>query len=370
MNAWRVSLLRSRSALQLILCALFLGAGHTVAFAAQSPPANPVTCATCHVGVTHSYAQAPMRHAMEPANANPTLNAHPDLKAEIGGFSYSIQTRNGQSTYAVSQGGQTLTLPIHWVMGQHSQTFVLEKDGKLYESLVSYFPRENGLGISPGDNSIKPTNLTEAMGREISPWETLSCFNCHATRASSGTRLTLNTLVPGLNCERCHEGAQQHMADAANDNFKTVPRSLKHMSTQEISTFCGQCHRTWENVVRNRWKGPSFVRFQPYRLQNSRCYAADDPRVSCLACHNPHQQVNHDQAYYDRKCLACHMQKGAQALPASVTGKTPAPTVKACPVATANCSSCHMPKVELPGGHAQFTDHQIRVVHPGDPYPN
>jgi hypothetical protein len=28
-----------------------------------------------------------------------------------------------------------------------------------------------------------------------------------------------------------------------------------------------------------------------------------------------------------------------------------------------------MPKVELPGGHAPFTDHMIRITHPGDPYP-
>jgi hypothetical protein len=28
-----------------------------------------------------------------------------------------------------------------------------------------------------------------------------------------------------------------------------------------------------------------------------------------------------------------------------------------------------MPKVELPGGHAQFTDHFIRIVKPGESYP-
>jgi formate-dependent nitrite reductase cytochrome c552 subunit len=43
---------------------------------------------------------------------------------------------------------------------------------------------------------------------------------------------------------------------------------------------------------------------------------------------------------------------------------------KACPIAKANCVSCHMPKVELPNGLITFTDHQIRVVRPGDPYPN
>lgn len=336
--------------------------------AAQSAKAAPATCATCHAGVANSYAHAPMRHAMEPATADPVLLANPDLKIQQNGYSYSVQTaKDGHSTYTVSDATGTLSLPIHWAFGQHSQTFVLEKDGKMYESLVSYFPRENGLGTTPGDQDLKPKNLTEAMGRELPQWESLSCFNCHASNAVNGTRLTLNTLVPGLECERCHAGAQQHMADAINDNFKTLPKSLKRMSTGDISNFCGQCHRTWDMAVRNHWKGPAFVRFQPYRLQNSKCFAADDPRISCLACHNPHQQVNHDQAFYDKKCLACH---GETHVASAAHAGTSLPMAKSCPVAKANCSTCHMPKVELPGGHAQFTDHDIRIVHPGDPYPN
>lgn len=342
--------------------------------AAQPKKAEAVTCGTCHAGVVSSYAHAPMRHAMEPVDTDPVMLANPSLAVKLNGYDYSVQTRDGRINYSVSDGsGGTLTLPVRWVFGQHSQTFVLEKDGKLYESLVSYFPREKGLSTTPGDDFLKPKNLTEAMGRELSSWETLSCFNCHASNAVSGTRVTFNTLNPGLNCERCHEGAQQHMADAVNDNFKTLPKSLKRMSTGETSTFCGQCHRTWETVVRNHWKGPAFVRFQPYRLQNSRCYAADDPRIGCLACHNPHDQVNHDQAYYDKKCLACHGETHAQTTTASLTGVAapdPSREAKTCPVAKAKCASCHMPKVDLPGGHAQFTDHQIRIVHPGDAYPN
>jgi hypothetical protein len=29
-----------------------------------------------------------------------------------------------------------------------------------------------------------------------------------------------------------------------------------------------------------------------------------------------------------------------------------------------------MPKIELPGAHAGFTDHQIRIVRAGEAYPN
>ena len=330
--------------------------------------AAPVTCATCHAGVAAHYANAPMRHAMEPQGANPQLAAHPSLTAQLGKYSYSVQTKDGQSTYTVTDGADTLALPIRWIFGQHSQTFVLEKDGRLYESLVTYFPRDNTLSITPGDWQITPHNLTEAMGRELPLWESRSCFDCHATGVVPGEKLAPEKLTPGLDCERCHEGAGQHRADAAQDNFKTLPKSLRRMDSEEISNFCGQCHRSWDTVVRNHWKGPAFVRFQPYRLANSKCFIGNDKRISCLACHDPHQPVNHDQSYYDAKCLACH--GAARPVLAKTSATPPAPMYKPSPVAKSNCVSCHMPKVELPGGHAQFTDHQIRVVHPGEPYPD
>jgi Cytochrome c554 and c-prime len=329
--------------------------------AQHAKPSNaPVTCATCHNGVATSYATAPMRHAMEPQGTNPVLAAHTDLSLQLGSYTYKVQTKDGQSTYTVSDGTDSLTLPIRWIFGQHAQTWVLEKDGHYYESLVSYFPRANGLAITPGDQKITPHNLTEAMGRQLPIWETRTCFNCHGGGVTANEKLAPTKVTPGLDCERCHVGAQQHMADAAQDNFKTVPKSLKRLDSEQVSDFCGQCHRTWDTVMHNKWRGPAFVRFQPYRLENSKCFIGNDSRISCLACHNPHQPVNHNVTYYDAKCLACH----SDAKPASTASPT-----KTCPVSKSNCTSCHMPKVDLPSGHVQFTDHYIRVVHAGEPYP-
>ena len=356
-----------------LVCPLSAASAPALAQASKSP-ATPINCGTCHVGVAAHYATAPMRHAMEPQGANPQLAAHPNLTGQIGKYSYSVQTKDGQSTYTVSDGTDSMSLPIRWIFGQHSQTWVFEKDGHLYESLVSYYPRDNTLATTPGDQKINPTTLTEAMGRELTVWESRSCFNCHATGVVPGEKLALEKLTPGLECERCHAGAGQHMADAAHDNFKTLPKSLRRLDAEEVSTFCGQCHRTWDMVVRDHRHGPAFVRFQPYRLGNSKCFIGNDKRISCLACHDPHQPVNHDQAYYDSKCLACHTAPHA-ASKASGTASTAPVTAsrvaaKTCPVAKSNCAGCHMPKVELPGGHAQFTDHQIRIARPGDPYPN
>jgi hypothetical protein len=46
-----------------------------------------------------------------------------------------------------------------------------------------------------------------------------------------------------------------------------------------------------------------------------------------------------------------------------------AQTANACVVGTENCVTCHMAKIEVPGTHATFTDHWIRIVRKGAPYP-
>jgi hypothetical protein len=314
-----------------------------------------------------------MRHALEPENDDPVLNAHPKLTVQQGPYTYTVETKDNHSTYTVTDGKDTLTIPLRWIFGQNSQTWVLENDGHLYESMVSYFKRDSALATTPGDQRITPHTVTEAMGRRLSTWEVFECFNCHASGARAGEKLKPEALRPGVDCERCHVGALQHMDDAAHDNFKTIPPKLRPMDARESANFCGQCHRTWDTVIRNHWKGAVDVRFQPYRLESAKCFIGTDRRISCLACHDPHQPVNHDDAYYDSKCQACH----APAKIAAVSSTTAAsstsavlPLFKVCPVSKDKCVSCHMPKVEQPGGHSVFTDHLIRVVKPGEPYPD
>lgn len=102
------------------------------------------------------------------------------------------------------------------------------------------------------------------------------------------------------------------------------------------------------------------VRFQPYRLVNSKCYDPSDRRISCAACHNPHQEVVAVDSFYDRTCLACHAAGHAAAAKSRA---------KSCPALKENCVTCHMPKLELPGSHYKFTDHRIRIVNAKEGYP-
>ena len=297
---------------------------------------------------------------MQLPGGNETLATHPKLTFRRGPYSYSVETHDGKSQYNVSDGTQTISLPILWSMGAQAQTWVLEHDGNMYESLVSYYPSIQGLDVTVGDEHLAPKSLDEAIGRPLGEAGTRTCFGCHATGAVVDHKLNLTSFKPGLTCGHCHIGADAHLAAVVQGDMSIVPPNLKCLSSEEISNFCGQCHRTWELVVRAGWRGPANVRFQPYRLANSQCFDGSDPRISCIACHDPHQQVVRDSSYYDTKCLACHSPAAAAA----------PPHANVCPVAKSKCASCHMPKVPFPGGHFIFTDHDIRVVKPNEPYPN
>jgi hypothetical protein len=73
--------------------------------------------------------------------------------------------------------------------------------------------------------------------------------------------------------------------------------------------------------------------------------------------------LERDAAFYDSKCLACHLTRSGDA-------KTPSRSAAACPVSKQQCAKCHMPKVELPEMHFKFTDHWIRIVRPNDSIPH
>lgn len=338
-----------------------------LASAQSKPNPKPVTCASCHQAEAFAQSTSQMAHALQLPGSNQVLAAHPKLTYRKGAYSYSVDTHNGKSVYSVTDGTQTITLPIGWAMGAQAQTWVLERNGQMYESLVSFYPLINGLGITTGDESLSPKTLDEAVGRPVSKEEAKTCFNCHATHAVFDHNLDFAAMKAGVTCERCHTDADAHLMAILAD-AKTIPTPAKigQPSTEDMSNFCGQCHRTWETAVRSHWRGEADVRFQPYRLANSRCYNGDDARISCVACHDPHGKIVRDTASYDTKCLACH--SSAALAVATTSATTPHP--KACPVAKSNCASCHMPKVALPNGLMKLTDHQIRVVRPNEPYPN
>lgn len=325
---------------------------------------DSLKCAACHPREQHMQGGTPMAHAL---GLSTYAGSPKPLQLERDGYSYRIDVQDGKPIYSVTDGKQSIAVPIRWTFGAKSQTYVLEYRGAFYEGLISYFRETDGLDVTIGDSGIHPTTMEQALGRPIDNQEVTACFGCHSSGAiPSGGAVQLEHVTPGVTCVRCHAEGLQHQAEALRGKPTVIPANLLKQPPEQISQLCGQCHRTWETVMRMHVQGTNDVRFQPYRLSNSKCYDGGDARLSCLTCHNPHRAELPSAAEVDTKCLACHSSSDHAASLASAGGSVP----KSCPVAKSNCASCHMPKVQLPGGHRPFTDHQIRVARSNDPYPN
>jgi hypothetical protein len=326
--------------------------------------ASPATCSPCHKAQTTSFAHADMTRALESIKECEILRSNPTLKATINGYSYEIKRVGDESLYSVTNGTDTITANLRWAfgLGAAGQTYLFERDGRWYESRVSYYSEIRGLDVTMGAQGATPANLDEAAGRRTGAADVSECFNCHATHSVKGTQLTLDRMTAGVQCERCHGESSAHLEAVRTGSAKAAtPRRLGQLSTEEVSDFCGQCHRTWADIA---MKGPHSilnVRFQPYRLALSKCYSADDKRISCTTCHDPHSQVQRSAAAYDTKCLSCHAASASPATKASA---------HLCKVAKKDCVTCHMPKLELPGSHNKFADHMIRIARANEKYPD
>ena len=318
--------------------------------------ASPIDCAPCHRKETRNFNATSMALSLFPAVASDVLKANPKMTVSIGGYHYTLAAGGGQPLLSVSNAGQTVSAPLAWAFGRGvtGQTYLYQRDNRWYESRVSYYQATKNLDLTMGMQNIKVTNLNEASGRLMPVAEAGQCFDCHATSVIKYPRLDLSKMREGVQCERCHGAAESHVSR------KTPMGKLTRLTTEEQSDFCGQCHRTWAQVAAGGPRGVENVRFQPYRLANSKCYDAADSRIRCTACHDPHSPLETAAAPYDAKCLACHSRAARPATKASA---------HICKRATSNCAGCHMPRLDLPGAHKQFTDHWIRVAKAGAAYP-
>jgi hypothetical protein len=324
-------------------------------------------CARCHASKASTQSATPMAHAMEAAADCQVLIANPRLTFRNGPYSYQITRQGGHSVYTVSDGVNTISEPILYCFGQGvaGQTYIFQHNGSLYESRVSYFKGHEGLDITILHPRSTPASLEGALGRPMSEEATQGCFSCHSTAAVSGSRLQLGRLTPGVGCEACHGPGEKHVAAVKSGDFKD-PQIFnpKRLDALDLSQeFCGSCHQSFDRVMLLPDQGGiNNIRFQPYRIFNSRGHVMNDRRISCVGCHDPHDKLEHEPSFYDSKCFACHLSDPKEAA-------TEARMAAACPVGKKQCVTCHMPKVELREMHFKFTDHWIRIVRPGDPTP-
>jgi Cytochrome c554 and c-prime len=325
-------------------------------------------CARCHAKRTVTQLTTPMARASTLASSSSVLREHERISRKVGVYTYAISSSREEAIYSVSEDGKSISEPLHWAFGvnQKGQTYIYQRNGAYYEGRMSFFKSLQGLDLTPGHDPQTPANREDAMGRLLAPSTLRLCFGCHTTAATTTAGFDPLHLMPGITCEACHGPGAEHVALMEDEKTEAGRRAIfnpKDLNPVALVDFCGACHRTMNDVVEMASTGVETVRFQPYRLESSRCWGDGDARLACTACHDPHQQLVREAAAYDGKCLACHA-----IAPAAKTSNDHAG--KRCPVGKKDCVTCHMPRVDLPNMHAPFTDHRIRIVKRGQPYPD
>jgi hypothetical protein len=325
-------------------------------------------CAQCHPEETAGHQPTPMANTLQPASESDSLRLHPGLAFQASRYSYRILRDGNQFIYSVSDGKESVSEPLLWAVGsgKGAVTYVFQHQGNYYESRVSFYNSIQALDFTTGTPRSHTASPLDAAGARMSLSRVRDCFGCHSTGAVRGGNLALDQLIPGITCEACHGPGDKHVAAVQAGNLEEAKKEVSNpgrLNTEQQLEFCGSCHISFTRAIESGVRGVENVRFQPYRLSNSRCYNPDDRRINCASCHDPHKQDTRDPRSYDSRCLACHARPEGSAASGS---KIP----PACPVATRDCVSCHMPRYEIPGSHFNFTDHWIRVVKPNEPYPD
>jgi len=164
---------------------------------------------------------------------------------------------------------------------------------------------------------------------------TTYCFACHATKVQPGP--DLSAMIPGVTCERCHGPGSQHVR---------APQEAKMVRSSSVRQ-CAECHHMPEGSVPNpEVRDPVSVRFQLVGLSASAGYRGSE-RLTCISCHNPHQDAARIAEPYVAVCLGCHASAAI-------------PDVRCRRISKQDCLPCHIQK-STPLPYLTFTDHRIRV---------
>ena len=338
----------------------------TKASPAREEYVGNAACAQCHAAIASDYKNSAMAQTSVPAADSRILRANP-LEYRLGPYTYKITQTPQGADYSVSDGTNTVAANIQWGfgIGKMGQSYLIDYQGKTYLVPLSYYGADKVWDYTVDIPHTVPASLQDALGHELTPEQHRGCFDCHNTATTTRDHFEPERAQPGVTCEGCHGPGADHVAAVklgVADRGSSQTLNPAHLTPADSVDFCGSCHRTWWDVVLMDDRGPKSLRFPVYRLEKSRCWGKGDPRITCTACHDPHKPLVKDDATYDRNCLSCHNVKGAQPL-ADHPGN-------ACPTAVKNCVSCHMPKSEAAFVHSRFTDHMIRVVQPGEKFPD
>lgn len=345
-------------------------------------------CVACHEHEHESYQHTGMAQSMATVDLSrePADGAfdHPLSKSR-----YEVRRKDGQMWHRelLLTGGEEEVLlqeyPVKYVTGsgRHSLTYLVEDEGFLMESPITWYTSRKAWGMSPGYDRPNHSGFEREVGE--------TCLVCHAgqikAEGKSLHRMTITEAAIG--CEQCHGPGELHIqrqkniaaigasppADVDFDNTIVNPARL----TRELSeAVCQQCHLRGSAAAFAKGKSPFDFRpglplgefVQHYELETpnrqmsvvghveqmhqSKCYQ-ETKTFSCLTCHGPHGEPKREALtkHYIQVCTSCHRPEACRVNPERRQKESP----------ENNCLACHMPQTPTDIPHLAFTHHRVGI---------
>ena len=343
-------------------------------------------CAGCHSSIYQKYQRTAMGRSITRAETVP-LTAAVRVRSDTLQRDFRVFRQNGQlyQSEREQRQGQTIfetTQKLEYAIGsgENGISFAVRRGNYLLQAPLSYFAKagaskDGSWAMSPGFDESG-----EGFNRPIHE----ACIICHAGRPLA---------VPGrdglygdppfaemaIGCENCHGPGQLHVKERGSGAGKLPDTSIVNparLPARVAEDVCMQCHQAGDARVLLPKK--DYSAFRPAvplvrtvaivglpgaakdvdllehhsSMKVSRCYQATNGKLSCLTCHDPHEQPEKTNAatYFRAKCLGCHTGSSC-GLSLQARRQTTPPD---------DCAGCHMPKrgvVQI--SHSALTNHRI-----------
>ncbi len=338
-------------------------------------------CAGCHASQFESYQRTDHSRALaeisldaEPADAN---YVHGKSGREYRVFREGEELRqletlrNPDGTSLVSAEH-----PITYVIGSghHSRSYLVEREGFLVESPMTWYAAKQDWAMSPGYD--RPYH--DGFERLVD----VGCIYCHAGRVETveHNRFRLALHEQTIGCESCHGPGSVHVAAREADPTRRTGEDLTIVTPSRLDrnlaeAVCGQCHlRGAASVV---VRGKQLTDYRPglhlsdfrvdylpdhptstmkvvghfEQMRQSGCYQGN-ATFTCTTCHDPHAKPSSADRveYYRAKCNTCHQEQ---------CGLERNTRLARDPLD--NCVACHMPQSPTDIPHFAFTHHRVGI---------